>query len=57
MDVKKELEKAFVIEEAYVGYLPLSTLKLSDQEKDLALKFLNELGDLPDVTRLYENIE
>lgn len=57
MDVKKELEKTFVIEEAYVGYLPIATVKLSDQDKNLALKFLNELGDLPDVTRLYENIE
>lgn len=57
MDVKKELEKSFVVEESYVGYLTLSTVKLSNEDKNFALKFLNELGNLPDVTRLYENIE
>jgi len=57
MTVKKELEKVFVIEEAYVGYIPLSTVTLSEDDRTVAMSFLNEIGDLPDVSRMYENIE
>lgn len=55
--MKKELEKTFTIDEAFVAYLPISTAVLSDADKSIAMDFLNELGDLPDVSRLYENIE
>lgn len=57
MAVKKELEGTFIIEEAYVSYLPISTVMLPEGDKTVAMNFLNELGELPDVSRLYENVE
>jgi len=55
--VKKEIEQKFVVEEAFVGYFPISTVSLPEPDKAHALNFLNELGELPDVERLYENLE
>lgn len=55
--VKKEVEKDYSVEEAYIGYLALTTVSLSDQDMNLANKFLDELGDLPDISRIFENIE
>jgi transcriptional/translational regulatory protein YebC/TACO1 len=55
--VKSELEQKFVVEEAFVGYLTTSTVSIPEPDKTHAMNFLNELGDLPDTMRLYENIE
>lgn len=40
-----------------MGYIPMSTVKLSNEDLNLVHKFLTELGDLSDVCRLYENVE
>lgn len=57
MEVKKELDKTYLVEEAYVSYLPISTVSLNEADKTIAMNFLNEVGDIPDISRIFENIE
>ncbi|KFM59174.1 Translational activator of cytochrome c oxidase 1, partial [Stegodyphus mimosarum] len=55
--IKKELERHYEIEEAYIGYIPSTTVKLSEEDLTLADHLLEELGDLQEVVRIYENVQ
>lgn len=55
--VKKELEKLYEIEEHYIAYIPISTIQLSDEDMNLVDGFLEEMGNVTDVVRIYENVQ
>lgn len=57
LKVKKELERTYELEEAYIGYRTLSTIQLSANDMKVADDFLLELGDMQDIVRIYENVQ
>ncbi|GBM40633.1 putative transcriptional regulatory protein PERMA_0079 [Araneus ventricosus] len=55
--VKKAIEQQYEVEDGYVGYLPIVTVELDKETSTVVYNFLEELGNLPDVVRIYENVK
>ncbi|XP_054712369.1 probable transcriptional regulatory protein PERMA_0079 [Uloborus diversus] len=57
LQVKKELEQEYEIEEAYIGYKPTTTVELPEEAIAINEKLLEDIGNLQEVVRIYENIK
>lgn len=56
-NVKKEVEKSYNVEDAYVGFIANITVELSDKDMEATSSFLEELEELPEIVRIYENVQ
>lgn len=55
--VKKEIEKLYEVEEGYVGYIPIKTVQADSETAALIDGFLEELGSMTDIIRIFDNAE
>ncbi|XP_015903371.2 probable transcriptional regulatory protein Tlet_1011 [Parasteatoda tepidariorum] len=55
--VKKELEKLYEVQENYIAYIPITSVQINDEDMNLVDGFLEEMGNLSDVIRIYENVQ
>ncbi|KAF8796255.1 putative transcriptional regulatory protein like [Argiope bruennichi] len=55
--VKKAIEQQYEVEDSYVGYLPIVTVELDKETSTVVDNLLEDLGSLPDVVRIYENVK
>ncbi|KAG8197447.1 hypothetical protein JTE90_014929 [Oedothorax gibbosus] len=55
--VKKEIERLYEVEEGYVGYLPINKQQLDEETMTLLDGFLEDLGNMTEVIRIFENAE
>lgn len=56
-NAKKEVEKFYTVEEAYIGFIANITVELSDSDMDAASGLIAELGEISEVIRIYENVQ
>ncbi|GFU07061.1 translational activator of cytochrome c oxidase 1 [Nephila pilipes] len=55
--VKKEIEQLYDVEEGYLGYLPIVTVELDEETSTIVDNLLEDLGNISDVVRIYENVK